>query len=493
MNRLAQILKMTPLALALTPALSWADSSVSNISSNTSNSAGASMDSNAATNAAIAELKARLAQLEQEVKAANAKAAAVATQTAAANASTTAPAATAARPVASASSTGFTVGDTSVKYSGYIKLDAMSSSFSEGEVGRVTGRDFYVPNAVPVFGGGGSGITAGANGKSRNFFDAHAKQSRFMLDTDTPTDGGPSVKTHIEMDFQSSAQGNENVTNGYSPELRQAYMSYGHWMAGQAWTTFQDLGALPETLDYVGASDGTVFGRQAQLRYTSGPWQFAAENSQTVVSTANTSTTAISNASAVGIDTNDNILPDMVARYTQQGEFGYVSLAALGRQLKNKAPLTAASGANTANDSAIGYGISLSGKIKAIGQDDIRFMLTHGNGIGRYLALNTANDAVATNQGRLDPIGVTAGYVTYHHLWTEKLRSNIQVSAFHADNPLTATADATRNVQSGLVNLIYTVVPKLDVGMEFMHASRSVKGGASGDLDRLQFSVKKAF
>lgn len=443
MNRIAQLIRLTPLALALLPLNSWAD---------------AGSD--------IAELKARLAQLEQQVKEAAAKPAPVA-----------APA---------AASTGLQVGDTKFGFKGYVKLDAISSQFSEGEVGRTVGRDFYVPNQIPVFGAAGTGATAGTNGKSRNFFDLHAKQTRFIVTTETPTGGANALKGHIEMDFLSSTQGDERISNGYSPELRQAFITYGKWMAGQAWTTFQDLGALPETADFVGSSDGAVFGRQPQVRYTTGPWQFAMENSQTVVggSSANAATTA------APIETNDNVIPDLVARYTHKGDFGYVSTAALVRQLKAKNP----SGAVNVGDSQTGYGLTVSGKIKVGSKDDIRFMVTHGAGIGRYMALNTSNDATLnTATGELDLIDITAGYVTYHHKWTDKLRSNFQLSAFSASNPSTITVDATKKVSSGLVNLMYAVNPKLDVGVEGLHATRKVEGGAEGDMDRLHFMARYNF
>ncbi len=440
MSRLAQLIRLTPLALALLPLNSWAD---------------ASSD--------IAELKARLAQLEQQVQEAAAKPASVA---------------------APASSSGLQVSDTKFGFKGYVKLDAISSQFSEGEVGRTVGRDFYVPNQIPVF--GGAGATAGTNGKSRNFFDLHAKQTRFIVTTETPTGGANALKGHIEMDFLSSTQGDERISNGYSPELRQAFFTYGKWMAGQAWTTFQDLGALPETADFVGSSDGAVFGRQPQVRYTTGPWQFSMENSQTVVGSNKLNATP----SAAPVESNDNVAPDFVARYTQKGDFGHVSVAGLARQLKAKNP----AGAVNVGDSKTGYGISVSGKIKVGSKDDIRFMVTHGDGIGRYMALNTSNDATLnTATGELDLIGITAGYVTYHHMWTDKLRSNLQFSVFSADNPDSVTADATKSVSSGLINFMYAVNPKLDIGVEGLHATRKVEGGAEGDLDRLHFTARYNF
>lgn len=427
----------------------------------------------------IEALKARLAQLEAMIQA---QADAAARQQADLS-SVKAQVAAAPAPAAASTAKGPDVAGTKVSLKGYVKVDGLSSRFSEGEVGRVSGRDFYVPNAIPVFSskpGRGSTAASGAiqaaNGKARQVFDMHAKQTRLIVNTDPPNAGGPALKAHVEVDFLSSMQGNEAVSNGYSPELRQAFFSYGNWMAGQAWTTFQDLGALPETVDFVGSADGSVFGRQPQVRYTRGPWQIAVENSQTVTGTP---------ASATGTESNDTSTPDLIARYTHKGDFGHVSLAALGRQIRTQD--------NSVSDTATGYGVSLSGKVKAVGDDDVRFMLTHGEGIGRYVALNTANDAVLSAAGELDLIGLTAGYVTYRHVWSEGLRSNFQAAGFFADNPNSASPDATKQVHSGLVNLIYNVTPKLEVGIEALHAQRKVEGGAEGSMDRLQVMAKHSF
>ena len=64
---------------------------------------------------------------------------------------------------------------------------------------------------------------------------------------------------------------------------------------------------------------------------------------------------------------------------------------------------------------------------------------------------------------------------------------------FFADNPSSASPDATKQVHSGLVNLIYNVTPKLEVGIEALHAQRKVEGGAEGSMDRLQVMAKHSF
>ncbi len=60
--------------------------------------------------------------------------------------------------------------------------------------------------------------------------------------------------------------GDERTSNGYSPEIRHAFISYDGWLFGQTWTTFMDVNALPDSIDFVGTTDGTVFVRQAQVR-----------------------------------------------------------------------------------------------------------------------------------------------------------------------------------------------------------------------------------
>ena len=74
------------------------------------------------------------------------------------------------------------------------------------------------------------------------------------------------------MDFQVlPGTGDQRTTSPATPALRRAYVTVDKWLFGQEWTNFQVLSVLPETADYVGPTEGTIFNRQAQVRYTSGP------------------------------------------------------------------------------------------------------------------------------------------------------------------------------------------------------------------------------
>ncbi|WP_075187085.1 DcaP family trimeric outer membrane transporter [Teredinibacter haidensis] len=358
-----------------------------------------------------------------------------------------------------------TYDNTTVKLGGYIKLDAISSTYSDGTLAAGNlGRDFYVPSLTPV------------GGESANStMDIHAKQSRFNIGTTTSLDGH-TLKTFVEMDFHATPNGNERVSNSYTPRMRHAFLTYDNWLFGQTWSTFQNVGALPETVDFIGNTDFGIFVRQAQVRYTAGNFQFSVENPETTITPFGGGTRIV---------TDQNALPDFVGRYNYSSDNLAFSAAVLARQLAYN---------DTVNDSSTSsLGLSLSGKYK-IGKDDIRFGLNSGSGMGRYIGLNVANGAVMTASGDLETIDSTAYYLAYRHLWNEKWRSNISYSAITVDNDTDLTGTAvTDSTDSLRVNLFHSPVPNLSLGGELAFANRELESGVDGSMTRVQFSAKLAF
>lgn len=358
----------------------------------------------------------------------------------------------------------FKLGDTNLTLGGYIKVDAMYSRFSEGSVLQGSPRDFYAPGAIPV---------SGAAGGSSSYFDMHAKETRLFLKTDTLVEGYK-LGSYLEMDFiVNPGAGNERVTNAYNIGLRRAYLTIDNWLIGQDWSTFQNLVALPETLDFVAfPTDGTPFVRQPLVRYTVGGFDVSVENPETTVTTG----TGTQNT------TDQNTIPDASARYRFEAGGGQFSIASVVRQLKQD-------GAG----SDVGYGLSLAGKIP-VGRDDIRFTVSGGDGIGRYIAINTVNDAAVDASGDLEAFSAYAAYIAYRHVWSDKWRSTATVSMLRADHDVALTSDAvTKSVNSASLNLLYSPVPKITVGVEYRRAEREVESGADGSLDRLQVAAKYAF
>jgi hypothetical protein len=361
---------------------------------------------------------------------------------------------------------------TRFSYGGFVKLDAMVTDTDGGEIpdGSV-GRMFYVPSAIPV-----GGASEGAD------TDMGAQFSRFWFAADTELDSGDKLRGYLEFDLfgGGSINGNEVATNTYGVSVRQAYVTWNEWLAGQAWSNFQDVAALPDAVDFIGPTEGSIFVRQAQLRYTKGAWSFSIENPETTVTPYR----------GVGarVSSDDNLMPDITARWQKKGDWGHVSVAGMVRQFSYENP------ASGIDDSSIGGALSVSGKFNLGKRDDIRYMASYGRGIGRYLGLGVASDTVLDARGNLEPIDGYGGFAAWRHAFSPKLRSNVFYSMAHYDNDAALTGwSATERVQSFHANLIYSPLPKLDIGAELIWGRRSLENDAEGDLRRLHTHVKYSF
>ena len=379
-------------------------------------------------------------------------------------------------------------GNTAVTLGGYIKFDVLASRFSDARVGQGLGRDFYFPSQIP--------ITADADEDAYTALDFSAKESRLWFKTVTDFDGYK-LGSYAEIDFISSqinpaintagtanppnatptGAGNESSTNAYNVALRRAFITLNGFLIGQEWSNFLNLGALPDTIDFIYMpTEGGVVVRQPQARYTVGKFSVSLENPQT--------TTTLSTIAR----TDDNTLPDLTAQYQIKVGKADLALAGLLRQLRIDQ--------SGYSDTAVGGGISFSGKIPTFGKDDLRFMVTGGDGIGRYTALGLAADTAfnPTVDDKLDPIRVYNGYLAYRHPWSEQWRSTLTVGYFHDKPDRDLTGDSyTREVKSASINLLYSPVPKLTVGAEYRHSQRENYDDLDGTLDRLQFSAKYTF
>lgn len=355
----------------------------------------------------------------------------------------------------------------SYKFGGFIKADVIYSDYDSGPYSG-PGRDFYIAVTTPV-----------GDGPGESYLDFHAKESRINFKSTHNLDNGAKIGTFLEMDFMMSAQGNERVSNSFSPRLRHAYVTYNKWLFGQTWMTFFNLAAVPENLDFVGPTESAVFGRQVVIKYTNGPWQVALENPETTITPY---------GGGPRITTDDNTVPDAVLRYNMKGDWGSFTAAGIYRQMSYTN--------NTAgiDDSTYGYGISLSGKFVFDNQDDFRWMVNTGSGMGRYMGLNIANGAVLDEHGNLHAIDSTSAFGSYRHLWSNKWRSNLTYGYGSIDNDTDLTGmGVTKTAHSYHLNLIYSPLPKLDIGAELIWAEREIESGDDGEMKRLQFSAKYAY
>jgi hypothetical protein len=357
---------------------------------------------------------------------------------------------------------------TTYKFGGYAKFDAMFSDYSDATPGgNDLIRQFYFPAQLPVGDGTGSDdITA----------DFQGRETRINFRADTTTAGGDSITAFIEMDFLADGDANELISNSYQPRLRHAFLKYNKWTFGQTWSTFHDVTVLPEALDFVGPAESTVFNRQAQVRYTTGNLELAVENPETFVT---------------GGTRGRSTIPDLVGRYTFKfGGGSYVRVAGLLRSLKIQD--TGGTSGGQADETA--YGVSASAKLMFGDGADLRAMVTVGDGVGRYVGLAFVPDGYVDGSGNISTAEVLAYYVALRLPFGNGWRTNVMygnTTIDYDDDAAAATLNDTG--WSFHWNVIYNILPKLDVGAEIIYAERELVNGTDGDMTRFMFSAKYAF
>ena len=287
-----------------------------------------------------------------------------------------------------------------ITFGGYVKVDAR---YVDGDVGY---RDFWIGTGTPLE-------------EDASQFRIFANETRF----NTKYVHGD-VTGFIEMDFWGGG-GNQIVSNSAHPRIRHAFVKYKDLTVGQTWSTFMNTSAIPESADFAGATTGLVFIRQGQVRYNMGNFQVSVENPE-----------------SWGGDTSEDNIPDVVARYNFKGDWGSASVSALARQLHTNLGET---------ESA--FGVSVAGRIKTVGKDDIRFQFHKGE-LGRYVGVAAVPDLVGEEVEDL-----TSYLVAYRHFWNESTRSTVLYGKVEGD-----ISDNERS-QWG-VNIFKDLTKSLAVGFE---------------------------
>jgi len=352
-----------------------------------------------------------------------------------------------------------------VSFGGRIKVDAVANTASAGAGENVDVALF--PGAVPLDRAGESGQIAGSARGSRLWFK--------VLDTI----GADLAAAYVELDFYGAPGGNERVTNALSPRLRHAYATFAGLTVGQTWSTFMNPSAYPEINDD-GIPAGGILARQPLVRYDQdvGPGTFS------VALEAPETTLATSDGARIAPD--DDRLPDLVARYIWRGGFGNVALASMLRELRHDGSAVAGTA-----DARVGYALGLSGRL-GFGDDELRFMLTGGNAVARYMSFNAFEDARIDDAGAIHAVTSVGGYLAWQHWWSPRWRSNLVAGGAWQDADTAAPAE-DETLASLHANLLFSPLPSTTAGLEVIYARRARFDGRVGHLGRLQLTAVRKF
>jgi hypothetical protein len=400
--------------------------------------------------------------------------------------------------------------ETSVRLYGFAKLNML------GDFGPRNRSDAITGQAIP--------LSRGAN-DARNPGDFQASGRRSRLGFETRTDISPGfgeIRTQVEIDFagQTNDLTTQATLNSYTPRLRQGFAEFGRFDAdgwgrvliGQSNSLFNDNAITP--LQWLNDWDplGISNVRQAQLRYSRGfagglTASVALENSYSDVTTSSGTSFPDQNGGAgFGI----NAIPDLTARAIWQGDWGYAAVRGMVRQVRiqNRG---ATDPSQRYSASSVGYGIGLSGAVNLL---DKRLILAanvnYGDGIGRYLNSTSSGFGAVGNFGldpaqgggtRIDTVEVLGGVVGGQYWWTPQVRTNAFLHGArlwypsYVSNFSSSTRDlVNRSIWAGVVNLIWSPVPAIDLGIEYIHTERILEtrdaaGVGGGKSDRIQGSA----
>ena len=358
---------------------------------------------------------------------------------------------------------------------GYAKADFIHDFGNAGD------EDTFVPSLIPV-----SGPSEDRDGRTRFL----ARQSRINIDVRRPDTPWGTFHAFVEGDFFGGG-GNQRVSNSDGFRLRHAYGELGNLLVGQTWSTFMDVAALPGTLDFSGPG-GQSFIRQGQVRWTQIitpelSLAFALENPEgDVLDTDGDRTTGAGNP--INLDE----YPDAVVRGRYSGAWGHLQSGLLLRQI------SVDNDAGFAEDET-GYGVNVSGAIKtpSLGRNDaFMFQVNYGDGIGRYIldiAGSGADAVIDSRRNRLQTLDAWGGYVAFEHWWGHALRSALVGSYVHLDNLRIQGPNTFDNSVYSAVNLIWSPLPQVNLGVEYLYGRRENRDGATGDASRVQTSAQFFF
>jgi len=349
---------------------------------------------------------------------------------------------------------------TMIRFGGSARLDTIYDFENNGNPNQ------FVPSSFPVPG------QPGAEGGPETTLQA--KGTRISFEARRPVGESGSLRIYNEDDFF-----NDSSSPNMSFRVRHFYGQAWNLLIGQTFTTFMNIDAWPDVVDYAGPN-AMINRRQAQVRYSPSIYDGVGEmhlllSIEQPGSDINTAATGM----PAGADPATHA-PDGVAGWRWEGGVGHVQLAGLFRSLGYDAP-------NNADQTVLGWGASASGAFNLFQADKFLWQLSYGHGIARYVndLGSSGMDAALDASGNLEAIPVFAAVVGYTHEWSKHFRSTASFGYVNADPTATLGALAIERTTYSSLNLVWHPTTSFRMGLEYLYGTKDTQGGADGDGHRL--------
>ncbi len=290
--------------------------------------------------------------------------------------------------------------------------------------------------------------------------------------------GNPNVSARLEADFWTN-----NGKGDGGLRIRHAHLKYYNWTFGQAWSLMSTPEISTEAVDYSLFLGGSIL-RTPQVSYA---FKLDPENTWNV------------GVEYMAGGDRSSALPALTTKYVHQS--GPVHLLAQGFVNQKQAQT------DTGDIEKVGWGVGLGGRYRfddqnsiqgnyfhMVGDQRIAAFLTQGStsdgaAWGGDYSVDTANNELLLNEFNSLNIGFT-------HKFTPKLRSSINASIvdfYDSSDYARANPEANKRLTDYVANLIYSPVPKINLGAEYHHGKRETFDNKEADISRINLSANYSF
>lgn len=345
--------------------------------------------------------------------------------------------------------------------------------------GSPTSKDAFIPYTIPT----------GSNSFDRSKFDMSVAHSTLFFKLLGDNDKLGQYQVYVSGIF-----GTDNTF-----KLQDAYIQMLGFTIGRTWSTFNDLAAVPPTIDWQGPN-GAAEMRTEQIRYTRNitdqlSFGVAAELSQT---------TGRYGQPIEDLKQSQRV-PDVPA-YLQYA-FGanngsHVRLAGVWRNMNYEREFTNAEGAiiDRKTKFATGYGVQLSSKVNINPMFTMYAQMNYGNGIAQYINDLSGNGLSLVgdkkDEGKMKAPEAMGWFVQGQVNFTPNLYATAgysQARVMSKRDKLDLQDTDYRYGQYIVTNVFYNLTSDLQLGLEYLHGDRVNFNKDKGHANRVQALVQFNF
>lgn len=325
-----------------------------------------------------------------------------------------------------------------------------------------------IPMSQPKGNGGLVQMSAASSGMYVNFVAMPGSDDQIGAYIDFNLTGGPG--------------------NGYGFDLQYAYLKYRGFTAGYNFSLFSDMAAAPASIDNEGPNGFTAIPNSViDYTYNIDPHWSVAIGAEMPMASATT---------GAGTYMVNQRIPDVPAyvQYSWDNGGSWLRLSAIMRNMLYRDVKA------DANKNLTGWGIKASGSASLGSFIQTYYQAAYGKGITSYFQdlYQGGLDMTPGADGKLQAVKAWGGYagIQYNitpNLFATTTYSHVRTYADPYTGAATPWSAQYKYAQYALANLIWTITPQVQTGIEYIYGRRVNNSTAQAHDSRIQTMLQITF